>query len=411
MMSFPRHQLAVLSFAAWAASACGGSSPAPSFTVRDSAGVRIAENSADDGAVETWDVTPQPTLIIGQREGDPEYLLDRVVAAFRLASGEYVVANAVSAEFFFYDEQGRFLRSAGGRGGGPGEVNRLSDVTLLEGDTLVAFDAYRGQIDFFGPSGEFVRRSSVNFRALFTPPFFFEPFRTHLLADRTILVQADEMQRGSSEGTSRKPLIFERYDPSTGARDSLGTFPGYENFGVEIGGRKFYDGPPAPRSTIETQGPHFVYIADNDRYEISAFDLVSGDRWSIRRDRPGPPFTAEDRAIFETTYLERAERTPMPMADHERWLAVVPSPATWPPIEALRSDRLGRLWVQETSSQTDQPPRWAVFDTGGRLIGEVELPQGLMPFDIGRDYILGVARDEDDVQFVHVYGLTAREDP
>jgi hypothetical protein len=391
-------------------SACSGASPAPDFTVWDSAGVHIVENRVGEGTVARWDVTPQPILVIGQREGDPEYLLDRVVAAFRLTNGEYVVANGLSAEFRFYDEGGRFLRSAGGHGGGPGEVRRLRDVTLLDGDTLVAFDARPGQLDFFGPSGEFARRSAVDFRGPFRPPFFLEGSQTHLLPNRTILVAWQE-DAPSPAGMHRDRFIYERYDPSSGVRDTLGLFPGWESFVVEMGGRQHSGGPPALRQTVLAWGPRFVYLADTDRYEISAFDIVSGERWSIRRDRPGPPFTAEDRAAFETISREWAELSPMPMADFKRWLAVVPSPDTWPPIEALRADRLGRLWVQETSSQRGEPPRWAVFDTDGRLIGEVVLPQGLTPFDIGRDYILGVARDEDDVQFVHVYGLTVRDAP
>jgi hypothetical protein len=92
-------------------------------------------------------------------------------------------------------------------------------------------------------------------------------------------------------------------------------------------------------------------------------------------------------------------------AAHEQWIAEVPFPDTKPPIEALRADRSGRLWVQETTVDSADPPRWVVYSAEGRLIGEASFPRTFNPLEIGEDYVLGVWRDEDDVEYVHVYGL------
>jgi hypothetical protein len=90
---------------------------------------------------------------------------------------------------------------------------------------------------------------------------------------------------------------------------------------------------------------------------------------------------------------------------HWAWIAEVPFPDTKPPIEALRADRSGRLWVQETTVDSADPPRWVVYSAEGRLIGETSFPRNFNPLEIGEDYVLGVWRDEDDVEYVHVYGL------
>ena len=70
--------------------ACDRPPAAVSFSVRDSAGVRIVENGGG-GSAPLWEITTDPTLVIGQLDGTAEYLLDRVVAAYRLSDGGYVI--------------------------------------------------------------------------------------------------------------------------------------------------------------------------------------------------------------------------------------------------------------------------------------------------------------------------------
>jgi len=46
-----------------------------------------------------------------------------------------------------------------------------------------------------------------------------------------------------------------------------------------------------------------------------------------------------------------------------------------------------------------------VFDPGGRWLGEMTLPEGFRVFEIGKDYALGVYRDELGIEHVRMYGL------
>ena len=202
-----------------------------------------------------------------------------------------------------------------------------------------------------------------------------------------------------------------RFDPVSGMQDSLGWFKGGENFVIKVGGRSHVMVPPGHRRTVETWSSRFVYIADTERYEIHTFDLDSGQKSLIRRNVPNPPFTSQDREAYLTMYSAYMEQSPRDRASLERWLAEVPFPETKPAIEALRADRGGRLWVQEPTANSDDLPRWMVYSADGRLLGEARLPQNFNPMDIGDDYVLGVWRDEDNVEFVHVYGLGAPDRP
>ena len=50
-----------------------------------------------------------------------------------------------------------------------------------------------------------------------------------------------------------------------------------------------------------------------------------------------------------------------------------------------------------------------MFDPEGRLLGSVQMPERFRPTHIGADFVLGVARDEMDVERVRLYTLEKGE--
>jgi hypothetical protein len=63
------------------------------------------------------------------------------------------------------------------------------------------------------------------------------------------------------------------------------------------------------------------------------------------------------------------------------------------------------LWVRESNRPGDERSRWSVFTDEGELLGEVDMPPGLRVLDIGPDYVLGLHRDELDVEYVRKHVL------
>jgi len=53
------------------------------------------------------------------------------------------------------------------------------------------------------------------------------------------------------------------------------------------------------------------------------------------------------------------------------------------------------------------PSNWSVFDVRGRWLGDVTMPTGFLPFEIGTDYVAGTLRTDGVNQVVN-YALSAR---
>ena len=79
----------------------------------------------------------------------------------------------------------------------------------------------------------------------------------------------------------------------------------------------------------------------------------------------------------------------------------------YPAFASVMSDALDHLWVREYEVPGEERPGslWTVFDAEGRVQGLVEMPAGLVIYEIGEDYILGKLRDELDIEYVQVWPL------
>ncbi|MEE8116503.1 MAG: hypothetical protein V3T28_05275 [Gemmatimonadales bacterium] len=71
----------------------------------------------------------------------------------------------------------------------------------------------------------------------------------------------------------------------------------------------------------------------------------------------------------------------------------------------LRADALGYLWVERFRRLGESQPEWLVFEPEGRWLGTVETPPGIRVTEIGAEYVLGIDRDELDVERVLLYEL------
>ena len=75
----------------------------------------------------------------------------------------------------------------------------------------------------------------------------------------------------------------------------------------------------------------------------------------------------------------------------------------------LMVDSENNIWEQRYNLPGDTLDTFAVFNSDGVWQGRVTMPPRFRVSDIGNDYVLGIWRDDDDVQFVRMYKLVKRE--
>ena len=80
--------------------------------------------------------------------------------------------------------------------------------------------------------------------------------------------------------------------------------------------------------------------------------------------------------------------------------AEMPVPNRFPLLGGLMVDDQGHLWVQDYSRPGADSIRWTVLGTGGQVLAHLNLPPDIRITDIREDYLLGVQRDELQLEYV-----------
>ena len=79
-----------------------------------------------------------------------------------------------------------------------------------------------------------------------------------------------------------------------------------------------------------------------------------------------------------------------------------------PVFSRLMVDESGWLWAELYRFDVRAPVRWLVFGPSGEGLGSVDMPPDLEVWQIGHDFVLGVWRDELEVEYVRRHALTGR---
>ncbi len=81
-------------------------------------------------------------------------------------------------------------------------------------------------------------------------------------------------------------------------------------------------------------------------------------------------------------------------------------PPSHPLFDRLFLGTDGFVWIRNTRSLEDAGPNhWSVFDTAGVWISDVVTPGDLSIQEFGSDYVLGIWRDEYDLEYLRIYGI------
>lgn len=398
----PKWQIVLLLILNAACDSSGdGTASGLGVVVEDSAGVTIVTNAQPaPGSRLPWQFGAQPSLSIGSVESGGADELFRVQDATLLGDGRIVIANAGSGELRVFNADGSHSGTWGRQGEGPGEFTRgPSFVASWPGDSIAAPDFGKRRLLIFGLDGNHGRDLALDATRFGI---------VDLLPDGKIFTSGSLILNpdiSGSPGLVRYYTEWAVLEPNGTLLVSLGEFPMFEEWAVEVeaDGNVWETPHPFGRGTLGAVWGVLVAIGVQDSYEIKAF-ATDGSLVSIVRrggESPSPTRAHQDEYFARLS----AGRPAAQRAEALRSGRDMPLVDSYPAFEEILSDRAGYLWVREYRMFGEGDAVWTVFDSEGRIQGVVETPPGLEVFEIGEDYVLGLAQDELGVEHVQMWAL------
>lgn len=353
----------------------------------------------DEPLGELWEVAAEPsaTIVSTTRDGREEELY-RVSDVVPLAGGGIVVAEQTTVSFF--DDEGRFQRSVGQEGDGPGDFRQIQRVMPVEPDSVGVWDTENQRFTVLGPDGSVGRTVQPH------PTFGHLIPAVGMLGDGSlVLTNGLDLASlfGGGTGLQRHPLSALRYSATSGELiDTLATLSGSELVAWAGGGRFSFRLLPFGKVSAFALSSDRLYGGSGDSQEVSAWIPGSSSPVAAVRWESDPlPVTPRDRAAYEEGQLAGASEDDRP-AEADK-LASIEYPEHMPPFSGLLVDDGGHLWVREGAAAADRTRGWHVFGPDGGRLGHVRLSTDFRLTAVRGNVIFGVREEEAGQEVVQAY--------
>lgn len=351
---------------------------------------------------ESWRVDPEPALQIGKVSGEQPYLFQSIRTARFLSDGHIVVADGGQTAIRVFGPEGEFQHAIGGQGEGPGEFERVGGMWLTSDGRIGVWDPGLKRISTFTPAGEVESTARVQGRGEISAGNL-EVFLGAYPDDDLALATLQPGERAGPEQAVPDPWVAGRFARDGSIESVLG----------ELRGMRRAAGQPLPFTPLPFAALHAdsMFVSDGYGAEIR---VLNGSGDEIRTlELPSADVPGEDAwTRFRKILMKRGE------AGLLKRLQGLPDRDRVPQIGGLLIDSRGLLWVKRYEPTADAlyvkegnalgpttGGMWRVFRRDGQLVARVRMPEGVAPLQIEDDRILGLSRDELDVQRVVVHRL------
>ncbi len=390
----------------------GGGGTQARVVVRDSAGITIVESPSPLWtASDAWVIDPSPLTTIGAVPFDPERALFRVRDALLISDGQLLVANFGTSELLWFGPSGELEHVAGGRGEGPGELTGTSRIRRCADGRLAVIGGLR--LSLFDSTGGFV--SAHRLGPASGDPLVWNITEIGSDCSSVLIRTIDEIEtpvNGITSFTYR--LIWE--DVPTNARDTVAEFPGSELLWMNRGGRQLtYPLPWGTGPRWASDGDHVIW-GSNQRFETRWHEKGGRLRLISRWSGTFSEITSTDLDIFEELRQAAVEGQPGAGAMYPH-VTDFTLPATLPGFDKILIDAVENVWVRAYPKsyggwpgaprwdRHEEPESWTVFDATGLWLGHLDAPAGLEVIRIEDDRLIGIWKDELDVEQVRVHRI------
>ena len=342
----------------------------------------------------TWTVATSPTVSIGEVEAAQEYMFSQVVGAVRLSDGRIAVANGGSNELRVYDAAGKHVTTLGRAGGGPGEFQTLRALWLLPADTLIAVDARNNRVTVYAPGPTLARSFQLQSVAGISGR----------LGDGSFLLTvgvAPSLDMKDFQGLIEFNGLVLRRTPDVNTVDTIARAKAGHSY-INPTTRRQYPFPYGRTAQIAVAPARFYY-ADTHSTEVGIYDPAGKRLGSVKLRSSSRPLTSAD--IEKWIENDIAKRPAASKIEAQNDFKQIPPLKRTPEFASMKVDDLGDLWVRHYGPAFDPSPDWDVYNANGAPLARIRMPPRFDPFHIGKDFVLGVRKDELDVEHIELYRL------
>lgn len=344
----------------------------------DTVGVRVIVHNPPEGV---WGPERRGRLVedlrIGSVAGDGPDMFGSIRAIAVSEKGEIAVLDYQAQDIRVFDPSGRYLRTVGRKGQGPGELQGAVAIHYDGMDRLWVVDVGNDRYEVFSPTGEHIRstprRAGVNLSdpGSFTENGFLDPTPYF-----------------SPTGDSYK--FYVRIDTAGAVVDTLPW--------IYQGDRARLAGAPAAiapylRVTISTAEPGgTIWLASTDKYVLFRQTALGDTVLVTDLQAAVPDLSADDKATIDSI----KSHWPVPVD----WSLLGLGPQV---IRSLHPDDHGNLFVRSNLAGGRAAHQFEMFDPQGRFLGVIE---SALAFDRTAKVVFrggaayGVTRDSLDVPYV-----------
>ena len=388
----------------------GGNSIDWAGTVTDSAGVTIVHNPAEGvwNVNSGWDVEEE--LRIGTADGDPDYMFGSISGIAVTADGSIYVLDTQASLIRAFDQSGVLQLSFGSKGSGPGQIQLgAGPIIAGAGDTLYVPDVSNRRVNRYTTDGIMAGSFLLQLEQGL-------PFKWEATESGTIVNQVRRLA-APGQVPDTMDLVAER-NAEGAAIDTLLRFRSGRTFSFSGGapGMKMF--APEPMWTLASGGG--VWHGVNDDYRIGLYEAGSLAK-TITKPFEMIPVTERDIDVIKTAMKRLFQSMGLPPQALQFMEQGLSFGEYLPAYAQFLQGPIGSVWVQhmvrpgEMSEQQIAAfnpqlgmgsPNWDIFDSRGRFLGTLNMPDRFQPVRFVANNVYGVWRDDLDVQYVMKLRIT-----
>lgn len=346
--------------------------------------------TALETSTESCRAEASPTFSVGGI-APPAHTFGDVADAGRLSDGQIVVVDRQARSVSIFNAQAELIRTLGREGEGPGEFLDPIGV-VVKGNTVLVWDWDQLRVTEFDLVSDEVNVYRVE--GLANP--------THHFGDlpRGFVVGSVGLPGGLPEsGSWITELGVVRWDSLQSSLDTLVAIRYRTSEWVDQATRMSGSPTFSARGTLAA-GSGRIYWSEGDSAIVHTWN--NGATGRIEWTWPRRAVSAGDVEEYRERWLAR-----MPENTHAsitEQIAKLPIAEVFPTVSDLVADVDGGVWVGIYPAPVDSAQTWLRFEDG-ELTCRVEFPRSFEPTEGGGDWLLGVQKDELDVQRVQLWSL------